>query len=111
MGKRDRLPSKSQSRSPKRPLMGAGGTAMLADGIEGFTSEVTDGRTRNNGDATYQAEVYLTLPSMADGRPRKMCVRGPCRPDKDAAQQDCDDMENAAKEGVKAVRDLAANMK
>lgn len=40
-----------------------------------------------------------------------MAVRGPARTDKDEAQADADELERASKEGVAAVRSLAANMK
>lgn len=83
------------------------------DDIDSLTAEVVESNTRHNGDVTYQAEILLTLASQSmgtAGRPRTMCVRGPFRPDKEQARTDSDDLEKAAKDGVKAVRDLARGL-
>merc|ERR1712012_673122 len=105
--------SKSRSRSYRRPL-GAGNAQALGEAIDSIKAEVVEGKPRHNGDVTFQAEVLLTLTTTSmgtAGRPRTMCIRGPVRPDKDQAHKDCDELESAGKDGVKAVRDLAAVMK
>jgi len=40
-----------------------------------------------------------------------MCIRGPCRVDRDQADRDVLALDQAAKDGVKAVRECAAVMK
>eukprot|EP00435_Cladocopium_sp_Y103_P009717 s3557_g2.t1 len=81
------------------------------NGIETVEAKVVDARTRHSGEQTYQAEIYLGLDAQAAGRQRTMCVRGPCRVDKSQAQADADKMEDAAKDGIKAVREVAAEIK
>eukprot|EP00434_Breviolum_minutum_P007398 symbB.v1.2.006529.t1/scaffold389.1/size214891/4 len=102
--------SKSRSRSPKevrrdRPPVVPGG------GIESVEAKVVDARTRHSGEQTYQAEIYLGLDAASAGRQRTMCVRGPCRVDKSQAQEDADKMEDATRDGIKAVREIAATIK
>ncbi|CAE8609103.1 unnamed protein product, partial [Polarella glacialis] len=63
-----------------------------------------------NGDSTWQAEILIPHaggPVNHVGRPRTMCIRGPSRPDQDLAEQDGRELEDAAKDGVKAVRQAA----
>lgn len=67
--------------------------------------------SRHNGDALYQAEIYMSLGASTGGRQRTMCIRGPCRVDKSQAQEDADQLEAASKDSIKAVRDCAARMK
>ncbi|CAK9024936.1 unnamed protein product [Durusdinium trenchii] len=95
----------SRSRSRKRPTVTPGG------GIETVEVKVVDARTRHSGEQTFQAEIYLGLDAAAAGRQRTMCVRGPCRVDKSQAQEDADKMEDASRDGMKAVREVAAKMK
>mmetsp|Transcript_2706 Transcript_2706/g.6143 ORF Transcript_2706/g.6143 Transcript_2706/m.6143 type:complete len:159 (-) Transcript_2706:201-677(-) len=99
-------PSRSRSEDRKtRPVITPGG------GIESVEAKVVDARTRHSGEPTFQAEVYLGLDAAAAGRQRTMCIRGPCRVDRGQAQEDADKMEEAAKDGIKAVREMAAKMK
>mmetsp|Transcript_119818 Transcript_119818/g.284698 ORF Transcript_119818/g.284698 Transcript_119818/m.284698 type:complete len:160 (+) Transcript_119818:27-506(+) len=106
---RGRAASPSRSRSAEdrktRPVITPGG------GIESVEAKVVDARTRHSGEPTFQAEVYLGLDAAAAGRQRTMCIRGPCRVDRGQAQEDADKMEEAAKDGIKAVREMAAKMK
>lgn len=78
------------------------------------TAEIKDARRRANGDPTYQVEVLLTYSGVegpTGSRERTMAIRGPCRTDRQQAQQDADQLESAAKDGIKAVRELAIKLK
>lgn len=77
-------------------------------------AEVTQANTRHDGSPNYQAELLFTLGTQLGntGRARTICIRGPYRPDKDAAQEDADTLVRAAeKDGMQKVRELATHMK
>lgn len=72
------------------------------------------GRPRQDGSDTFQAEILFTFSQAqgANGRQRVMCIRGPFRPEKRAAQDDADAMLKAANEhGISKVREMATTMK
>lgn len=74
---------------------------------------------RHSGEQLYQAEIYMefgpgsggSLGPGTGGKPRTMCIRGPCRVDRSQVQDDADKLEQASANGVKAVRDAVAVMK
>lgn len=75
-------------------------------------SDVKDAPRRANGDPAYQAEVLLSYGATGEGgRERMMAIRGPCRSDRNQAEEDAQQLEDAAKNGVRAVRELANKLK
>lgn len=85
-----------------------------AEGFETVKAEVTEAKTRHDGSPNYQAELLFTLGQQLGntGRARTICIRGPYRPDKQAAQDDADQLVRAAeKDGMSKVRELATNLK
>lgn len=85
-----------------------------ADGFESVVAEVTEAKGRHDGSANYQCELLFTYGQQLgnSGRARTICIRGPYRPDKDAAQDDADRLLKAAEtEGMQKVRELVTQLK
>lgn len=82
-------------------------------GFESVRAEVTEAKLRHDGSKNYQAEVFFTMgTALGSGRARTMCIRGPYRPDKDAAEDDADQLvKTAERDGIQKVRELATVMK
>jgi len=75
---------------------------------------VKEANTRHDGSQNYQAELLFSLGSQLGntGRARTICIRGPYRPDKAAAEEDADTLIRCAeKEGMAKVRTMATEMK
>lgn len=85
-----------------------------AEGFESVNSEVVEAKTRHDGSPNFQAELLFTLGQQLGntGRARTICIRGPYRPDKAAAQEDADKLVRAAeKDGMQKVRQMATDLK
>lgn len=79
-----------------------------------MVGEVVDVQGRADGSAQWQAELIFTLGQAlgTSGRARSMTIRGPYRPDRDKVKEDVDQLLDAAdKGGMKAVRELAIELK
>lgn len=79
-----------------------------------MNAEVVEANTRHDGSPNFQAELLFTLGTQLgnSGRARTICIRGPYRPDKMAAQEDADKLLKAAeKEGMQKVREMATILK
>lgn len=88
--------------------------AGTADGYESVNAEVVEAKTRHDGSPNYQAELLFTYGQQLgnSGRARTICIRGPYRPDKAAAEDDADRLMKAAeREGMQKVRELVTNLK
>jgi len=75
---------------------------------------VQEAKTRHDGSPNYQAELLFTYGQQlgTSGRARTICIRGPYRPEKQAAQDDVDALIKAADtEGIAKVRAMVTNMK
>lgn len=85
-----------------------------------FETKIDEGVPRSSGEKTYRAEIYLPrvggtrpgLPATADTKQRTVCIRGPSRPDKQAAEEDARRLLEAAGEhgDVNKVRDVQKQM-
>lgn len=85
-----------------------------AEGFESVNAEVVEAKSRHDGSPNFQAELLFTLGQAlgGSGRARTMCIRGPYRPDSDAAQEDADKLLKAAtNEGMQKVREMAVLLK
>lgn len=79
-----------------------------------MNAEVVEANLRHDGSPNYQVELWFTLnQQMSDsGRAKTICIRGPYRPDKAAAQDDADKLLDAAEtEGMQKVRQMVAVLK
>jgi len=84
------------------------------DGFETVNAEVVEANSRHDGSPNYQAELLFTMGQAlgTSGRPRTMCIRGPYRPDRNAAEEDADKLLKVAEnEGMAKVRELAVSLK
>jgi len=78
---------------------------------------VKDGVPLNSGEPTFQAEIYVpqtaggaTQALNHSGRIRTMCIRGPSRTSPEQAERDAKVLNDAARDGPKAVRTIANQM-
>lgn len=100
--------------SPLRQQPKTGVALGTADGFESVNAEVVEANSRHDGTPNFQSEMIFTLGQQLGntGRARTIVIRGPFRPDKQAAQDDADKLLQVAQtEGMQKVRQMATAMK
>lgn len=90
------------------------GDTSNANNSEELETEVVKGVPRTNGDATWQAQVYVPRPGAhhnPGGKVATLCVRGPSRADENDAIQDTKKLVEAYREGgVQAARKMRTTL-
>mmetsp|Transcript_85843 Transcript_85843/g.135553 ORF Transcript_85843/g.135553 Transcript_85843/m.135553 type:complete len:220 (+) Transcript_85843:50-709(+) len=83
------------------------------DGFDDVKGEVVEAKPRNDGSKQWQAELLFTMGLALGnaGRPRTMTIRGPYRQEKDKVHDDVEALLKASEDGMKAVRELATQLK
>lgn len=84
------------------------------DKFDSVSSDVVEAKARHDGSSNFQAELLFTYGTQlgSSGRSRTICIRGPYRPEKQAAEDDADQLVRAAEtEGMAKVRQLVTNLK